>query len=99
MESEDEQLLKAVLGLNNRVLAIVMGAIAGSGLFLATVFLVVRGGRNVGMHLSLLSQFFPGYSVTYVGSMIGLLYGFAAGYVAGWCIAWLYNRFVYMRTQ
>jgi hypothetical protein len=99
MGRDDERLLKAVLGLNSRIMGAVVGAIGGVGLCVATLVLVLRGGENVGTHLSLLNQFFPGYSVTYVGSVIGLFYGLAAGYVAGWCIAWLYNRFVYLRGR
>lgn len=96
---EDELLLKAVLGLNNTILGVVMGTIAGLVLFVATLFLVLKGGTDVGAHLSLLNQYFPGYHVTYVGSVIGLIYGFASGFLVGWGIAWLYNRFVHLRTR
>ena len=64
----------------------------------ATNILVVKGGQNVGAHLQLLNQFFPGYSVTLAGSLIGACYGFAAGYVSGWIIAAVYNWVVLLST-
>ena len=39
----------------------VAGVIAGGGLFLATNWLVLKGGEPVGPHLALLGQFFTGY--------------------------------------
>jgi hypothetical protein len=99
MDREYERLLQTVLEINNRVLGLVMGVITGMSIFVATLFLVLKGGPIVGPHLSLLSQFFPGYSVTYFGSVVGLIYGSVLGYLAGWCIAWLYNRVVYFRNR
>ncbi|MGI8495721.1 MAG: hypothetical protein ACR2L1_10495, partial [Pyrinomonadaceae bacterium] len=80
---EEELLEQAVLRLNGTVLGIVLGVIFGLIIFAATNWLVIKGGSNIGSHLSLLSQFFIGYSVTFTGSLIGLLYGFAAGFLSG----------------
>jgi len=99
MDQQDERLLRVVLGVNNNILGIVIGLVCGLGIFLATVWLVVKGGPRVGEHLSLLRQYFPGYSVTYLGSVVGLIYGFIVGYVGGWLVAWLYNRFVELRRR
>jgi len=99
MDQQDDNLLRAVLGVNNNILGFVIGLLSGFAIFAATLWLVVKGGKNVGEHLSLLRQFFPGYRVTYLGSFIGLLYGFVTGYVAGWSIGWLYNRFVNLRSR
>ena len=70
-----------------------MGTVLGFCVFAATNFLVLKGGERVGPHLSLLSQFFIGYRVSFVGSLIGALYGFVLGYVLGHLNAWIYNRF------
>jgi hypothetical protein len=70
------------------------GAVCGVGLFLATLWLVVRGGVNVGEHLNLLGIFLPGYSVSVGGAFIGFVYAFVIGYGAGRTIAAVYNRFV-----
>ncbi len=75
-----------------------VGIIAGLGLLLATLTLVLKDGGPVGPTLQLLNQYFPGYSVTILGSLLGLIYGFAAGFVAGWSFAFLRNTvtFLYM---
>lgn len=69
-----------------------MGLLFGGGLFVATNFLVLKGGADVGRHLRLLSVFFPGYSVTVVGSIIGFVYAFVVGYAIGRLIGSVYNR-------
>jgi hypothetical protein len=58
------------------------GLVAGLGLFVATNWLVLKGGEVVGPHLALLGQFLPGYEVTFVGSVIGIAFGLVLG-VAG----------------
>lgn len=70
---------------------IVGGLLSGLGLFLATNWLVLKGGHPLGPHLVLLSQFFIGYRVSFVGSVIGFSYAFALGLVATFCCARLYN--------
>jgi len=92
MLPEEEQLAKAVVKLNAKLLGIVFGMLLGIGMFLATNFLVLKGGENVGRHLSLLSQFFPGYSVTFLGSLVGFAYGFAVGLVVGSVLGAVYNK-------
>ena len=66
----------------------------GLGLFLATNVLVLKGGPNPGPHLSLLKVYFPGYRVTFLGSLIGFVYAFVVGYALGRLIGAFYNRLV-----
>jgi hypothetical protein len=104
MLTEEEQIIQATISsrliqLNAPITGIVMGLIAGIGLFAATLFLVLKGGEVVGPHLSLLGQFFPGYSVTLIGSFVGLIYGFIAGFLAGYLIARLYNGLATLRER
>ena len=47
----------------------------------------VQGGERIGPNLSLLSQFIPGYSVTWLGGLVGLVYGFGTGFVFGFAFA------------
>ncbi|MGI8469808.1 MAG: hypothetical protein ACR2N3_15310 [Pyrinomonadaceae bacterium] len=96
---EEELLEHAVLRLNGSVLGIVLGIVAGLLIFVATNWLVIKGGSNVGSHLNLLSQFFTGYSVTFVGSLIGLFYGFLTGFISGFLIAWIYNRIIILKKH
>ncbi len=92
MLREEEQLAKAVVVLNAKLMGIVLGTLMGAGLFLATNFLVIKGGSNVGQHLTLLSQFFPGYSVSFIGSLVGFAYAFAVGMVIGSVLGAVYNK-------
>jgi hypothetical protein len=88
-----------VTQINALVQGSVMGTISGVVIFLATNWLVLKGGEVVGPHLSLLGQFFIGYTVTFVGSLIGLVYGFATGFIVGYFVAALYNWFLGMRSR
>jgi|RhiMethySRZTD1v2_1073278.scaffolds.fasta_scaffold1286145_2 hypothetical protein len=71
---------------------IACGLLLGLALFTATNVLVVKGGDRVGPHLSLLSVYLPGYSVTFLGSLIGFVYLFVIGYGVARCIVTIYNR-------
>jgi len=73
-----------------------LGAVTGLVVFLATAVLVLKGGDVVGPRLGLLSQYFPGYTVTTLGSLVGLLYGFISGFVGGWGFAFLRNATVFL---
>lgn len=92
MGEELESVNQAIMRLNGRAWGIAMGLLLGGGLFVATNFLVLKGGANVGQHLQLLRVFFPGYSVTFVGSLIGFIYAFVLGYALGRLIGSVYNR-------
>ena len=92
MESEEELIQKAVLLLNAKLLGVVVGFLLGAGLFLATNFLILKGGRDVGAHLSLLAIYFPGYRVTFLGSLIGFCYAFVLGFFGGLILGTVYNK-------
>lgn len=87
-----------ILRLEALVQGLAWGLVAGLGLFLATNFLVLKGGRVVGPHLSLLRQFFIGYEVTFPGSLIGFAYAFAWGFAAGYLVSLVYNRVARRRS-
>jgi hypothetical protein len=92
LKGEDELLRIAVVRLRSRVLAMVFGVLGGTALFVATAWLLVRGGPNVGEHLGLLSNYLPGYSVTWPGAFLAFVYGVLIGAVVGWSVAQVYNR-------
>lgn len=85
----------SLMRLNARAWGISTGLLLGGGLFLATVFLVIRGGPMVGQHLSMLRVFFPGYSVTWLGAFVGFIYAFVLGYGLGRIIGSVYNRLAF----
>ena len=90
--SESELLRGAIARLRASVMAVTFGLAGGTGLFVATAWLVIRGGEVVGPHLGLLNNYFPGYSVTWIGAFVGAFYGALVGAAAGWVLAWTYNR-------
>ena len=98
MNREEEKLFRSVLLLDAKVLGFVLGIVCGLGIFMATIWLVIKGGDRVGPHLQLLSQYFLGYRVTWAGSFIGAAYGFAVGTLAGAAIGWIYNRITAFRN-
>lgn len=94
---EDKALVRAILKFNGNILGLVFGTIGALVLFVTTNWLLIKGGYPVGPHLSLLGQFFIGYSVTFVGSLIGAAYAFVGGYVAGLILAYVYNGVVWLK--
>lgn len=99
-EDPTRALLQASIArLRASVMALVFGLVGGTGLLVATLWLVIRGGEPVGPHLGLLGQYFPGYSVSWSGGFVGFFYGTLVGGVTGWSIAWLYNRLADRRAR
>lgn len=89
---EERLLRKALARASEQGWGLALGTLCGLGLFVATVVLVAKGGPNPGAHLGMLHVYFPGYAVTYGGSVIGFVYAFVGGYAVGRSIATLYNR-------
>ena len=94
VNQNDVLLQTAIRRLNARAWGIATGLLLGFGLFMATNLLIVQGGPDVGRHLSLLSVYFPGYRVTFLGSLIGFVYAFVIGYGIGRVVGITYNWLV-----
>jgi hypothetical protein len=96
LDREQEQALRRVmLRINEQGWGIAIGTVLGLGLFIATNFLIIRGGEDVGKHLNMLGVYFPGYRVTFIGSLIGFVYAFVLGYGIGRTIGVVYNGLTY----
>jgi hypothetical protein len=103
-QTDEEKLFTGILRLNAKIFGLILGLLMGSAVFLATNWLLIKGGHItptgeyvIGPHLQLLSQFFIGYRVSFLGSIIGFFYGFAIGTLCGAMIGWIYNRVVDFR--
>lgn len=83
--------LVRIARLNAVAQGLATGVVVGGGLFLATIWLVIKGGVVVGPHLALLGEFLPGYRVSVAGSVVGLAYGLVGGFAAGYVVGRLYN--------
>lgn len=92
LNETETSVLRAAIRLNAMIMALAFGLLGGAILWLSTVILLLRGGEKVGVHLSLLSVFFPGYSVTWAGAWIGLLWGFLFGALSGAILYWSFAR-------
>jgi hypothetical protein len=92
-------LSRAIARIHAGVLALVFGMVGGFGLFAMTVWLILKGGTKVGPHLQLLSNYFPGYSVTWGGGILGFFWGMLIGGIIGWSIGQIYNRIVSIRFR
>ena len=77
---ESRVVKRATLRLSAQAWGVSFGFLCGLALFIATIVLVIRGGPNVGQHLSLLSIYMPGYRVTVAGAFLGFIYAFVFGY-------------------
>ena len=102
---EEEKLFDAIRRFNIKVVGLALGIVIGSIIFLATNWLVIKGividsnnNDGVGPHLELLSHFFIGYRVSFLGSIVGFAYGFAVGTICGASIGWIYNKIVNLRN-
>lgn len=80
-------LIQTVAKIDHLALGVAVGTVFGAGVFLATNFLIFKGGARIGPTLALLNQYFFGYSVTFAGSFVGLFYGFVSGFLIGWSLA------------
>lgn len=97
--SEERLILTAIARLRAGIMAIACGLVAGTALLVATLWLVIRGGENVGQHLGLLGHFLPGYRVSWGGSLLGMIYGLLVGGAVGWSLVLVYNRILDLRYR
>jgi hypothetical protein len=99
----EHEVTKAVARLKAGILSVILGLIAGVGLFAMTAVLLLEAGSDVnattGFHLNLLGNYFPGFSVSWKGACIGFGYGFLIGAVIGGAIGYVYNRIVVFRGR
>jgi len=100
LERAVEEKLAPIFEKVDRVaLGLSLGAASGLGLFLMTIYLVLKGGPVVGPTLALLGQYLPGYTVSPAGALAGLIHGFILGYLLGWCGAVLRNFLLYLNLR
>lgn len=92
-EIAEDIIKKTFARMDKFALAIATGAVCGLIPFIATLWLLIKGGEVVGPNLRLLSQYFIGYTVSVKGAFIALMYSFLWGFLFGWLFAYLRNFF------
>ena len=80
-------------------LGLSFGITAGALIFILTLFQVFLAGGSPRPNLALLSNFVPGYTVTFMGAVAGLLGLFILGFIAGSSIAYLRNLAVLLSAR
>lgn len=98
-DDESTEVMTEVLRMHAVITGFVTGIASGLLVFLATNWLVIKGGPVVGPHLSLLGQYFVGYRVTFLGSIVGFAYAFVCGFIIAYLVARLYNWIVDVRQS
>ena len=92
-------LVSRMVRFNATVQGVVTGLVLGLIVFVATIWLVIKGGPVVGPHLSLLGQYFIGYRVTVLGSLVGFAWGFVVGFGLGFFVTATYNWLADLRQR
>ena len=87
----DEVIIRAFARIDKLALAIALGSVWGLAIFIATLLLIIEGGKVADRNLQLLSQYFIGYTITVKGAFIGMGYSFFWGFIWGWLFAYLRN--------
>jgi hypothetical protein len=75
-------------------MAVAAGVLCSLLLFLATATLLMQAVPQdypVGPHLRDLSNYLPGFDVSWAGALVGAFYGFVGGAVAGFAAAVYWN--------
>jgi len=90
----NEVIIKAFARIDKFAFATAVGSVCGLAIFIATLLLILKGGKIMDPNLHLLGQYFIGYTVSAKGAFIGLGYSFFWGFVWGWLTAYLRNLFL-----
>ena len=104
-EEDIEDLIDVVFAkIHNVSLGLSLGIVCGVLLSGVTLLLAVRSDFGLTSYFQLLSNYFPGYTVTTKGSLVGLVYGFLSGFIIGWLLAIIRNsvsllHFVFTRRS
>lgn len=83
-------LAAALAPIDRRAFGVAVGTVCGLGLSLLTVADLLRP-PGPGPDVGLLAQYYPGYTVSWLGAVVGFGWAFATGFCAGWFLALVRN--------
>ncbi len=89
--SPDEIIATVLAKLDPVALGVAVGVVSGTGLFLLTAVLLLKGGPEIGPNLSLLRYYLPEFEVTWTGAFVGLIEAGIGGFTLGYLGACLRN--------
>ena len=87
----EKAIIRVFSRLDKFAFAVAVGTASFLFLFLATIFLVFKGDRNIVHSMLLLNNYFIGYDITIKGAFIGGGYCFLWGFISGWLFAYIRN--------
>ncbi len=76
--------------INPKNLGLAAGIFWGVSMFILTILSMYTGYANAWLVLT--ESFYPGYTISWSGSILGLIYGFLDGFIGLYILAWLYNK-------
>ena len=86
------ELALAFAPLHKAAFGLAIGTALGLTVLAITIINLLRANNaDAAMPLSLLGQYFYGYTVSWLGAFIGFAWGMVAGFVAGWFFAFCRN--------
>lgn len=94
-----EGLDRTMLLIDGNSLGIALGAAVSLGLFVTTNWLVIRGTARESVNAALLSNYLPGYTVSFPGSIIGMVEIFIIVYLVCALLSLIYNRITTLRRS
>ena len=92
-QNKPDVLAYAFAPIHKAALGVAVGLVSGLVILGVTVFHLILRPAD-GLNIALLSQYFYGYDVSWIGSAIGLCWGFGTGFVLGWFMAFVRNLVV-----
>jgi hypothetical protein len=78
-----------------RALGLSLGIICGLWICLLTIASHLHGNSRAWVSLALLSQYFPGFRISYTGSLVGFVYACICGFIVGYLFARIRNCLVH----
>ena len=82
---------RAFARMDKLAFATALGMVCGLAMFIATIWLIIKGGDIIGPNLRLVGQYFIGFTVSVKGAFIGLVYSLLWGFLFGWLFAYIRN--------
>jgi hypothetical protein len=95
-EEQEVELMPKAAGLlfmpvDKRAFGAAIGTASAVLVFVVTIAVIAGGDADMKKGLTLLANYFSGYSVSVVGAVVGALWVFVIGFVAGWLVAFTRN--------
>ncbi len=83
--------------IHSRKLGLAGGILWGFCMFICTIIAIYTGYAE--QFLNVMSSIYPGYTISWWGSLIGLIYGFFDAFIGLFLLGWIYNLLNHQSLQ